>query len=293
MEPAEILFQTAQQLGFELCGTVQAAVPQTFDAFEQYLDAGRHAAMNYLAEKREARRHPNSILPEVQTLLMLGISYKTVTQDAPHPVKALSGIAEYARGRDYHVFIRKRLKKLAEKHRELFPEALCRGVADSAPLLEKAFAAEAGLGVIGKNTLLIHPKFGSKFFLAALLSTEKIPFFPQKLQEQTSCGTCTRCLDACPTGALTAPYMLDARKCLSYWTIERQEILPPEIAEKRGDRFFGCDTCQDVCPWNRSPKEPEGTLNPFLLSEEELQKIVNGSPLERRFRQKETKKPTV
>ena len=285
MELVKILIQTARQLGFELYGTVEAGVPPTFDAFERYVHNGMNAGMTYLAEQREARRHPNAILPGVQSLLMLGISWTAVTKSPHHPVKTLNGIAEYARGTDYHRFIRTLLQKLEETHREIVPHARCRGVVDTAPLLEKAWAAEAGLGFIGKNTLLIHPRWGSKFFLAALLSTEKMPRYSDQSLIFPSCDACTRCLDACPTGALSAPYLLDARKCLSYWTIEQKEMLPLEIAEKRENRFFGCDTCQDVCPMNQHvPKEPAGTVNPFLLSNDELQKTVAGSPVERVFR---------
>ncbi|MDR0870440.1 MAG: tRNA epoxyqueuosine(34) reductase QueG [Planctomycetaceae bacterium] len=270
-------------------GFVPAGEPKTFSVFEQYIDEGMNAGMTYLAQQREPRRHPGSVLPGVQTLMMLAVPYSTVHRE-PHPVQTLSGIAEYARGTDYHVFIRKLLKQLAAKHQKLFPTARCRGVVDTAPLMEKDFAVQAGLGFIGKNTLLIHPQYGSKLFLAALLTTERIqdPRAGNCRKIITArfdgCGSCTRCLDACPTGALTAPYILDARKCLNYWTIEQNGAIPADIAAKRGRRFFGCDTCQSVCPFNQHlPKQPEGTVEPDLLHTEELRRFAAGSPLERQM----------
>jgi epoxyqueuosine reductase len=279
--PSLTLLKTVRQLGFELYGIIPAGAAKTFPAFERRIESGRYASITYLAEQREARRHPASILPGVKSLIMLGVSYAAVLNSTPHPVKQLTGIADYARGIDYHTWIRRRFKVLADTHRELFPNGRCRGVTDTAPLLEKEFAAQAGLGFIGKNTLLINDQLGSKLFLGAFLSTEELDTGSKPnggTEPKTfSCGNCTKCIEACPGGALTAPYILDSRQCISY----RNQFL----AENTGSYFFGCDICQDVCPHNRHiPKEAAGSVDPLTLDTETLRTLTAGSPVERRFR---------
>ena len=276
------LLTAAKTLGFELCGITNAEPPTHFDAFERWLQAGMNGDMTHFVRNFEARKHPESLLSGVQSILMLGVSYAAVLNSEPHRIRQLSGIVEYARGVDYHRWIRSRLEVIADKHRELFPAGRCRGIVDTAPFLEKQYAAAAGLGMVGKNTLLIHPRFGSKFFLAALLSTES--FEPTPLPNMFDpCGECRRCLDACPTGALIEPFVLDSRRCLSYWTLIHRGELPKNIAEKRGSRFLGCDTCQSVCPHNQSlPSVPEGSLDPSLLHEDELRPFLVGTALEKR-----------
>ena len=283
------LLTTAEELGFEFCGITDAEPPEHFDALERWLQAGMNAGMAHFVRNFEARKHPDTLLPGVRSILMLGVSYSKVLNSESHSIRQLCGIVEYARGVDYHRWIRQRLEMLAEKYGELFPDGRCRGTVDTAPILEKGYAAVAGLGTIGKNTLLIHPPVqgerhcGSKLFLAAFLSTE--PLEPTSPPEPFDpCGECRRCLDACPTGALVEPFVLDARKCLSYWTLIHQGTLPKEIAEKRGNRFLGCDTCQSVCPHNRSISVvSEGTIDPFGLDLDELRSFLAGSPLEKRF----------
>ncbi|MDR0705639.1 MAG: DUF1730 domain-containing protein [Planctomycetaceae bacterium] len=309
MSATDELQSAALELGFELCGVTLAKQPKTFDAFERWIDAGRHAGMNHLAEKRSARQHPDFVLRGVQSILMLGVSFATVLGSEAHPVRQLAGVAEYARGIDYHDWIRQRFGKLETKHRELFPNGRCRGVVDTAPILEKQFAVEAGLGQIGYNTLLINPKYGSKIFLAAFLSTEYLQTDSNSnamnihsnintninvtnSEVETSetgtivlCNNCRRCLNSCPTGALVQPFVLDARRCLNYWTIEHRGEVPPEIQQKLGQRFFGCDICVNICPCNRNcPTFPKGTVNPKTLGSETLRHLVSGSPLERMFR---------
>ena len=275
------LLLAAERLGFELFGMTNAEPPRHFDAFERWLQAGMHGDMTHFVRNFEARKHPESLLPGVRSILMLGVSYTAVLNSEPHRIQQLSGIVEYARGVDYHHWMRSRLEVLADKHRELFPTGRCRGTVDTAPILEKQFAAAAGLGTIGKNTLLIHPQFGSKFFLAAFLSTE--PFEPTPLPERFEpCRECRRCLDACPTGALCEPFVLDSRRCLSYWTLIHRGTIPKEIAEKRGNRFLGCDTCQSVCPHNQSiPAVQGGSLDPSSLNEEQLRSFLEGTAVNR------------
>ncbi|MDR2440463.1 MAG: DUF1730 domain-containing protein [Planctomycetaceae bacterium] len=310
MNATDELKSSALELGFEFCGVAPAERPKTFEAFEHWIEAGQHAGMNHLAEKRFARKHPDFVLRGVRSILMLGVSFATVLGSEEHSVQQLKGIAEYARGIDYHDWIRQRLRKLAVKHRKLFPNGQCRGVVDTAPILEKQFAVEAGLGQIGYNTLLINPKYGSKIFLAAFLSTEYLQpekdtntntvnsnsinsgvtdFNSVNSKSETMpvilCNRCRCCLTSCPTGALVRPFVLDARRCLNYWTIEHCGEIPTEIREKLGQHFFGCDICVNICPYNRNcPTIPEGTIDPKTLNTEILYRIASGSPLERMFR---------
>ena len=279
----EQLLTAAKELGFELCGIMSAAPPEHFDAFERWIHSGMNAGMTHFVRNFEARKNPEALLSGVRSILMLGVSYKSVLNSEPHPIQQLSGIVEYACGTDYHRWIRHRLNVLAEKHHELFPDGRCRGTVDTVPILEKQYAATAGLGTIGKNTLLIHPKFGSKLFLATFLSTEWLE--PTPVPEPFDpCGKCRRCLDACPMGALVAPFVLDARRCLSYWTLIHRGALPEEISAKRGNRFLGCDTCQSVCPHNQSISViPAGTLDPFSMDSDDLCNFLRGSPLENRI----------
>ncbi len=275
------LHDAAIALGFELVGATEATEPSTFAAFRRWIDAEMHAGMNYLADKIEVRSHPKFVLENVRSVLMLGVSYEKVLADGPLRLP-LKGIARYARGIDYHDWIRPRLKELSKRHRELAPNGRCRGVVDTAPILERQFAVDAGLGIIGKNTMLLNEKFGSTFFLAALLSTEPL----QKTTcsaEWAPCDNCRRCLDACPTGAIVEPFVLDARRCLNYWTIEHRGEISSEIIDKRGDRFFGCDHCQNACPWNR-PDTMQGTVDPRNLDSKTLAETIRGTPMERMFR---------
>ena len=292
MSVTEQLLTAAKELGFELCGVTKAEPPEHFDAFERWLQAGMNADMAHFVRNFEARKHPKSLLPDVRSILMLGVSYATVLNSEPHPIRQLSGIVEYARGTDYHRWIRTRLQVLAEKHHELFPDGQCRVTVDTAPIFEKQYAAAAGLGTIGKNTLLIHPRLGSKFFLASFLSTELLE--PTPLSELFDpCGECRRCLDACPTGALCEAFVLDSRRCLSYWTLIHRGELPKDISARRGNRFLGCDTCQSVCPHNQTlPVVPAGSLDPAALDGEELCLLLLGSPLEKCFRSMESGKQT-
>jgi epoxyqueuosine reductase len=280
----------AKELDFELFGITNVLPPPHFDAFERWLQAGMHGEMSHFVRNFDARKHPEALLPGVQSILMLGVSYAKVLNSESHPIRQLSGIVEYARGVDYHRWIRSRLEKLAEKHHELFPEGRCRITVDTAPILEKQYAAAAGLGTIGKNTLLIHPPpkhstdgkhYGSKFFIASFLSTEQLEPTPSPVPFEP-CGECRRCMDACPTGALCEPFVLDSRRCLNYWTLIHRGELPKDISAKRGSRFLGCDTCQSVCPHNQSiPVVPSGTLDPASLDSDGLRTFLTGTPLEK------------
>jgi epoxyqueuosine reductase len=216
--------------------------------------------MDYLADRRDAYHDPQRVLDGVKSVLMLAMAYRTVDPVAPRAGEGR--ISRYAWGdADYHDLIRQRLNVLADFLHEYEPAARVRGVVDTAPLLEREFAQLAGLGWVGKNTLLINPQQGSWFFLAALLTDIELAY--DAPHETDHCGTCRACLDACPTNAFPQPYVLDASRCISYLTIELRDAVPAELRPGIGEWLFGCDVCQDVCPWNkRAPLSREADFRP-------------------------------
>jgi len=280
----------AYRLGFSLVGATPAQTPPDYEHLLRWLECGFAGAMDGFQRRREAYRDLNRVLEGVKSVLMLALNYRTVEPTAAGPGQGR--IARYAWGADYHVVIRQRLRRLERFHLQYTPGAGVRGVVDTAPFLERSFARRAGLGGIGKNTALIHPDYGSWLLLSALLTTEELVDDPPL--ERDLCGTCRQCLDACPTGALTAPYQLDARRCISYLTIEHCGAIPEELHPAMGDRLFGCDVCQEVCPWNRqgpisSVTElfPRPGMNPvplddlFSLNEEQFRRRFSDTPLRR------------
>ncbi len=238
----------AASLGFVLSGVTPAAQPARYAQLLRWLDAGMAGQMHYLENRREAYATPNSILDGCTTLLMLAYPYRT---EEPQAVSPGSGrVARYAWGEpDYHDYVFAQLKAVQEWLIARYPTARARGVVDTAPLLEREFAEAAGLGWVGKNTLLLNRQWGSYFFLAALLTD--LPLAIDAPYEKGYCGTCRACLDACPTKAFPEPFVLDARRCISYLTIEHREAIDSDLAAELGDWMFGCDVCQEVCPWNR------------------------------------------
>lgn len=284
------LKEHARELGFELAGIAPACTADGFDSLREWLDRGYSGEMTYMKRHIEARRHPSSILPDVRSVVMVAMSYKPDTHTSTS--RQLARISSYAQGADYHGVLRQRLKSLLSWLQEKSPGCRGRAVIDTAPLLERDFARRAGLGWIGKNTMLIHKRLGSFLFLGALLIDVKLA--PDAAHEAAHCGTCTACLDACPTEAFVAPGVLDARRCISYLTIELRGSIPESLREPMGDWLFGCDICQDVCPWNR--KAPPGReslfqsrhdlaaldLNELLgLSEEEFCRRFRGTAMMR------------
>ena len=247
----------AQRLGFQLVGVTTPDPPTHYEAFERWLAAGWHGDMDYLASQRSRlrRANPRNILPECQSILMLGIPYsprveaeQQVSQDA---MDIIAGrMAAYAWGVDYHNVLAERLRELAasiEAH--LGKPIPYRWYCDTGAILERDLGQRGGLGWIGKNTCLIHPHLGSYFFLAEILLGLDLnpdpPFTPDY------CGNCTRCIDACPTGCIAPDRTLNANHCISYLTIERKGAIPIELRSKMGNWIFGCDICQQVCPWNQ------------------------------------------
>jgi epoxyqueuosine reductase len=267
----------AARLGFALAGIAPATEADGFARFRAWLDRGFAGEMTYLHAQSEARRHPRSILDDVRSVLMVGMEYggSLGRPDPSPPTDALPSpkarVAAYAAGPDYHRFIWDRLNALAAWLEAAAAGCRTEAVADTAPLLERDFARRAGLGWVGKNTMLIHPRRGSFFFLGAVLSDRELA--PDAPFAAAHCGTCTACLDACPTAAFPEPFVLDATKCISYLTVELRADIPVELRAPMGDRVYGCDVCQDVCPWNRKragepafPHDPElAWLDPVEL----------------------------
>ena len=264
MSPEELskrLKLRAVELGFQLCGICPAVGPPGANKLDEWFAAGYAGQMHYLADRREAYDHPRHILDGVRSVVMLAMHYRT--EQPTQPTGGEGRVSRYAWGAaDYHDVIRDRLHQLADYLRELAPAAQARGVVDTAPLLEREFAQLAGLGWIGKNTLLLSKRAGSYFFLAALLTDQPLHYDESFAADH--CGTCTACLDACPTDAFPQPYVLDASRCISYLTIELQEAIPVELRAGVGDWLFGCDVCQEVCPWNHdAPRSDERAFDPL------------------------------
>lgn len=294
---AEEIKQLALECGFELAGVARADPAPESTHYQRWVDAGMAGAMGYLTDRRaELRNDPRSLLPSARSILCVGKLYNT-----SHPYSTGCGDAEiawisrYAWGADYHDILRDGLNRLVERMHETgvrFEYKIC---VDTAPILERAYAYRAGLGWIGKNTCLINEPRGSWFFLGELLlSLDLAPDSPPP----DRCGTCSRCIDACPTQAIVATghdrpaWQLDSRLCLSYFTIELRGVIPEQHRAECGRHVFGCDICQDVCPWNRrapvtseagfEPCQPEPPLERLAaLSEQEFSELFRHSPVRR------------
>ena len=263
--PRARLVAEAKRLGFDRVGFARADLPLTDDfvRYERFVEAGLHGEMEWLARLPEARRRLDGehILPGAKTVICLARRYGRAG-DPPSP------IARYARGRDYHNGMRKKLRKLAAAARAIGEEvegvpAQARPLCDAEPILERAWAARAGLGFVGKNGLLIAPGVGSFILLGEVVTTLAVE--PDEPMTER-CGSCTRCLDACPTQAFVSPWVLDPRRCISYLTIEHRGAVPEELRAGIGEHLFGCDDCQTVCPFNATKRANE-PLDPRFAPE--------------------------
>ncbi|MEM6319651.1 MAG: tRNA epoxyqueuosine(34) reductase QueG [Bacteroidota bacterium] len=259
-----LISQEANRLGFEFIGFAKAKkLDKEAIELEKWLNQGKHGQMSYLANHFEKRIDPTKLVPGAKTVVTLAYNYfpETQQQDPKAPK-----LAKYAYGKDYHFVLKHKLKTLLQFIRTEIGEVDGRCFVDSAPVLERDWAKKTGVGWIGKNTLLIHPKRGSYFFLAELIIDLEL-VYDHPIRDY--CGRCTRCIDACPTEAISPEgYVLDGSKCISYFTIELKEAIPEAYRGQFDNWMFGCDICQDVCPWNRfaTPhREPEFEPHPRLL----------------------------
>ncbi len=256
----------ARRLGFELCGVAPVRTSDRAAYLRRWVAEGRHGEMAWLADTVELRLDPGQLLPGARSIICCAMNYHVPLQAVPEAERPGHGrVARYALGRDYHKHLKKRLHNLADWLRELGLET--RTTVDSAPIMEKELHQLAGVGWVGKNTCLINPQIGSWLLLGEILTTAELPFDePVTGPDGTGhCGTCTRCIDACPTDAITGPHQLDATRCISYLTIEHRGQIDAKLRPLMGDWLYGCDICQDVCPFNaKAPAATEPDLQPRL-----------------------------
>lgn len=267
-QPAQLaaaIKQHARTLGFDLVGIASAEPSAYRDYYREWLDDGRAGTMEYLHKRFDERTAVTTYMPGAKSVICVALNYHVPLQTAPQNA---ARVARYALGDDYHEHIKTKLHRLADHIRKLAPEAQTRACVDTAPVMEKELAARAGVGWIGKNTCVINPQIGSWILLGEVITTLDLPTDEPAIDR---CGTCRRCIDACPTAAITDEYQLDARKCISYLTIEHRGDIESSLQQQIGDWVFGCDICQDVCPWNSKapiaelaelqPRFPSGTLD--------------------------------
>jgi len=245
-----------RELGFAAAGVCGVEPTRYREEFEAWLAAGRHGSMAYLERNLEERCDPARVLPGARAAVMVGDLYRSRADGPDPPLEPGRGrIARYARGRDYHKVIQRRLHRLSDELRNQYPEAAFRAFVDTAPVLERELAERAGLGWVGKHTLVIHPRVGSYLLLGGVLTTLELEAPEEQDRVADHCGTCARCIEACPTDAIS-PYSVDASRCISYLTIERRQAIEESFYGPIGEWLFGCDICQEVCPHN-SPR-PDG-----------------------------------
>ncbi len=302
----EWITERARALGFDLCGVVSAGIFPELERFPEWIRRGFHGEMSYLEDPR--RRNPSRAMESLRSVIVCAMNYNT---NDPYSVEAAGSaaggeprgwISRYAWGDDYHELLWSRLNTLEGELKEKFGETfVAKAYADTGPVAERVLAKYAGLGWLGKNTLLLNEKWGSWLFLGVILSSLELK--PSLVEAEVAppdlCGNCRQCLDACPTGALVEPYVMDARRCISYLTIELRGTVPEEFREKIGWQVYGCDICQDVCPYNR--ERPVTALQEFQprrfdrenslllpklgwlagLTEEESRVVFRGSAMKR------------
>ncbi len=247
-ELAAAIKTRATALGFDLCGIAAASRPVYHDAYKAWIECGFHGEMQYLCRQEPKRAAPDLVMENARTVVVVALNYYTGEGEDGSPDAM---IARYARFDDYHETVKQRLGQLLEYIGQVAPQVRGKAYCDTGPISERDFAMRAGIGWIGKHTNLISRKLGNWFFLGEIILDTELP---ADTPESGHCGTCTRCIPACPTGAIVAPYQLDARRCISYLTIELKGSIPIELRPLIGNRVFGCDDCLAACPWNKFAK---------------------------------------
>ena len=287
MKLRETIRREAQRLGFARLGFVPAREHAAAGRLRQWLDRGYAGDMQYLARRVEERGNPAKLAPWARSLILASLPYPRTGGPCP---PGFARVSRYARGKDYHGVLKQRLRELSAFISEVVPGAHCAPVADTGAVMEKPWGVRAGLGWQGKHTNLIDPDAGSWFFVGELLTDLDLASDVPEVTDR--CGGCTRCLEACPTQAFPEPYVLDARRCISYLTIEHKTAIPEALRAAMGDHLFGCDICQEVCPWNAAPAAdgpgdgafPEAALPAaelLALTREEFNRRFAGTALRR------------
>ncbi|HEY2989985.1 MAG TPA: tRNA epoxyqueuosine(34) reductase QueG [Candidatus Binatia bacterium] len=282
--------EEAQRLDFALAGISPVEIPAHEESFARWLREGLGGELGYMKRTEDLRRDPKKLVPWAVSVVSVGMNYFTPPPRPENPSRAQGWISRYAWGDDYHDVVEQKLESLLKKIKEIHPGAVQgRAFVDSGPVLERAIAGVAGIGWIGKNTHLISPRKGSWFFLGELFLSIELTY-DRPIRDR--CGKCELCLDACPTGAFVGPYILDARRCISYLTIELKGAIPRNLRPLVGNHVFGCDICQEVCPYNvKATATREAAFQPrdglyapdliplLSLSEEEFRRRFKGSPI--------------
>jgi epoxyqueuosine reductase len=286
-----LIKEKAIELGFDICGIAASRLLiEREELLRNWCSAGMNDCMNYLSRDFEKRINPEYLVPGAKSLIVTGLSYFT---DNKQKIPGVPVLSKYAYGESYHTVIKRKLDQLYSYIQTLYPGAEGRAFVDSAPLLEKAWAAEAGLGWQGKHSIVINKEIGSFFFIGSLILNIELDY--DKAVSRDYCGDCTRCIDACPTMAINENRTIDARKCIANLTIENRGPIPEELIPRMGARVYGCDICQEVCPWNKDAKNhhtpefdlPEEVQNMtkedwLNLSREKFNRLFKGTALERR-----------
>lgn len=258
-QQSALIKSKARELGFDLCGIAPVDPSSYRDYFRRWIEAGLHGDMTYLAERVDERTDLRTYFPPANSVVCLAMNYHVPLEQ---PLAGHGKIARYALGIDYHEHIQDRVKILADWMRATWPGTQTKIGVDTAPIMEKELAVRAGVGWMGKNTCVIHPRVGSWLLLAEIVTSLDLPTDSPMLDR---CGRCTRCIDACPTDAITAPYQLDGTRCISYWTLETERQPPPDLQPHMQNWLAGCDVCQDVCPFNaRAPIATLTDLQPRI-----------------------------
>lgn len=285
----QIVIQKVKAIGFDLVGFAEADILKgESEKLQQWLEKKHHAGMDYMGSNFEKRKDVKRILPNAKSVISLGLNY--YTPDSYSNDKAVGKISRYAWGIDYHLIIWAMLDELEEELKKIDPQFESISYIDTGPVMDKAWAVHAGIGWLGKHTNVINREIGSWFFIANLITNYE---FEYNEQIPDFCGSCTACIDACPTDAIIQEYVVDANKCISYLTIENKKEIPEDFKSKFDNWLFGCDICQDVCPWNQKflvetlvrdfqPRNKEINLNEILgMNEEEFREKFKTSPVKR------------
>jgi epoxyqueuosine reductase len=260
------VLERCQELGFALAGIAPVGPMRRAEAMGQWLAQGKHGSMDYLLSHAELKADPSQMLDGARYAIMVADLYATRNEPPQRVPDGHGRVARYAQGRDYHNVMKKRLHRLCDELAERWPDARTRTFVDTAPVHERELALVAGLGWVGKHTLIIHPRVGSWLLLGGVLTTLELE--ANRNEEPDHCGTCTRCIDACPTDAIT-PYSVDASRCISYLTIERREPIAEDLQQGIGSWVFGCDVCQEVCPHSSPRSGDVGERNPAYVAARE------------------------